>query len=119
MDSTDWLSWFLQAAMTAMREAQWVVDTVLQKTRFWQQHTNTSFNERQRKVVNRLLDAGTSFVGTMTTRKYAGMTKCSKVTASRDLADLVQKKVLQQTADGGRSTGYVLCLEPVPGIHSE
>ncbi len=111
MDITNWLKWFLQAAITAMQEAQWVVDTVIQKTSFWEMHNETAFNERQRKVINRLLDAGGQFAGNMTTRKYAGMTKCSKVTASRDLADLVTKGVLQRTAVGGRSTSYVLCVE--------
>ncbi|MGD9662482.1 MAG: Fic family protein [Porticoccaceae bacterium] len=111
MDITDWLTWFLQAAITAMQEAQWVIDTVVQKTNFWQMHRETSFNERQRKVINRLLDAGGQFTGNMTTRKYVGMTKCSKVTASRDLADLVQKGVIQKTSGGGRSTSYILCME--------
>jgi Fic family protein len=111
MDITVWLKWFLQAAITAMQEAQWVVDTVMRKTSFWEMHKETPFNERQRKVINRLLDAGGQFIGNMTTRKYAGITKCSKITASRDLADLTTKKVLQKTADGGRSTSYVLCME--------
>nr|WP_320013087.1 Fic family protein [uncultured Desulfobulbus sp.] len=111
MDITAWLTWFFQAAITAMQEARWVVDTVVQKTSFWQIHQETAFNERQRKVINRLLDAGEQFIGNMTTRKYVGMTKCSKVTASRDLTDLVQKGVLQKTSAGGRSTSYILCME--------
>ena len=119
MDITVWLKWFIQAAITAMQEAQWVVDTVLRKTSFWQMHGDTSFNERQRKVINRLLDAGGQFIGNMTTRKYAGMTKCSKVTASRDLADLVNKGVIQKTADGGRSTSYMLCMEATPDTGTE
>jgi Fic family protein len=119
MDITVWLKWFIQAAITAMQEAQWVIDTVLRKTGFWQMHGDTSFNERQRKVINRLLDAGGEFIGNMTTRKYAGMTKCSKVTASRDLADLVNKGVIQKTADGGRSTSYMLCMEATPDTGTE
>lgn len=114
MDITVWLKWFLKTAITAMQEAQWVVDTVLRKTSFWQMHGGTSINERQRKVINRLLDAGGQFIGNMTTRKYVGMTKCSKVTASRDLADLVKRGVIQKTADGGRSTSYILCMEAAP-----
>jgi Fic family protein len=55
------------------------------------------------------LDAGERFAGEMTTRKYAGMTKCSKVTASRDLSDLVEKHILQQCPGKGRSTSYELC----------
>lgn len=119
MDITGWLTWFLQAAITAMQEAQWVVDTVVQKTSFWEMHGQVPINERQRKVINRLLDAGGQFIGNMTTRKYAGMTKCSKITASRDLADLVAKGVLQKTADGGRSTSYILCMEAGPSTGSE
>ncbi len=111
LDITVWLKWFFQAAITAMQEAQWMVDIVIRKTSFWEMHKETPFNERQRKVINRLLDAGGQFIGNMTTRKYAGMTKCSKITASRDLADLTTKGVLQKTADGGRSTSYVLCME--------
>ncbi|MDD2464469.1 MAG: Fic family protein [Desulfobulbus sp.] len=110
MDITAWLTWFLQATISAMQEAQWVVDTVVQKTSFWQRHQKNVLNERQRKVINRLLDVGEQFIGNMTTRKYVGMTKCSKVTASRDLADLVEKGILQKTAGGGRSTSYILYL---------
>ncbi len=119
MDITVWLNWFLQAAITAMQEAQWVVDTVLRKTSFWQMHRDTSFNERQQKVINRLLDAGGQFIGNMTTRKYVGMTQCSKVTASRDLADLVKKGVMQKTPDGGRSTSYTLCTAVSPAPATE
>lgn len=111
MDITAWLTWFLQATISAMQEAQWVVDTVVQKNSFWQMHQETVLNERQRKVINRLLDVGEQFIGNMTTRKYVGMTKCSKVTASRDLADLVEKGILQKTAGGGRSTSYILYLD--------
>jgi Fic family protein len=119
MDITAWLSWFLQATISAMQEAQWVVDTVVQKKSFWQMHQETAFNERQRKVINRLLDAGEQFIGNMTTRKYVGMTKCSKVTASRDLADLVEKGVLQKTAGGGRSTSYILHMDVKPNTGNE
>jgi len=102
--------WFLQTLIAAMHESQWVVDRVVMKACFWQKHKDTSFNARQLKVINRLLDTGEKFEGAMTTRKYAGMTKCSKVTASRDLVDLVEKNVLQKSAGGGRSTSYELNL---------
>ncbi len=103
---TDWLSWFLQTTISAMEEARWIVDRVVEKAKFWQLHQNTLLNSRQLKVINRMLDAGEKCEGGMTTRKYAAMTKCSKVTASRDLADLLSKKILQKTARGGRSTSY-------------
>ena len=89
-----------------MREAHWIVDRVVMKAQFWQLHKDTPLNSRQLKAINRLLDAGEKFEGGITTRKYAGMTKCSKVTASRDLTDLLEKNILQKTPGGGRSTSY-------------
>ena len=91
-----------------MHESQWVVERVVIKANFGQKHKDISFNARQLKAINRLLDAGEKFEGAMTTRKYAGMTKCSKVTASRDLSDLVDKNILQKCSGGGRSTSYKL-----------
>jgi hypothetical protein len=71
-------------------------------------------------VINRLLDAGEQFIGNMTTRKYVGMSKCSKVTASRDLADLVSTKAYsKKTAGGGRSTSYILYMDVKPNTGNE
>jgi len=92
-----------------MQDSQWLVERVVMKAHFWQQHKNTELNTRQQKVINRLLDTGEKYSGGMTTRKYAGMTKCSKVTASRDLNDLLEKRILQKSPGGGRSTSYELC----------
>lgn len=109
MDITPWLKWFLQTFEAALQESHWVVEQVVTKAKFWQQNINVSFNARQQKVINRLFDSGDRFEGGMTTRKYAGMTKCSSVTASRDLSDLVDKNILQKRQGGGRSTSYKLC----------
>ena len=108
MDITPWLKWFLQTFEAALQESQWIVERVVTKARFWQQNRDVALNVRQQKVINRLLDSGDRFEGGMTTRKYAGMTKCSSVTASRDLADLVDKNILQKRPGGGRSTSYEL-----------
>lgn len=109
MDITPWLKWFLQTFESALQESQWIIERVVAKARFWQQHGNVALNARQQKVINRLLDSGDRFEGGMTTRKYAGMSRCSAVTASRDLADLVNKNILQKRPGGGRSTSYELC----------
>ena len=109
MDITPWLKWFLQTFEAALQESQWIVERVVTKARFRQQNRNVAFNARQQKVINRLLDSGDRFEGGMTTRKYASMTKCSSVTASRDLADMVDKNILQKRPGGGRSTSYELC----------
>ena len=108
MDITPWLKWFLQTFEAALQESQWIVELVVTKAGFWQQNRDVALNARQQKVINRLLDSEDRFEGGMTTRKYAGMTKCSSVTASRDLADLVDKNILQKRPGGGRSTSYEL-----------
>ena len=65
--------------------------------------------KRQRKVINRLLDSGEGgFQGGLTTRKYVSLTKVSRATAFREIADLVEKKILQQRSGGGRSVSYDL-----------
>lgn len=110
LDITLWLKWFLKTLIAAMHESQWVVERVVMKAEFWRKHKDTSFNARQLKVINRLLDTGERFEGAMTTRKYAGMTKCSKVTASRDLGDLVGKSIFRKCSGGGRSSSYELNL---------
>ncbi len=110
MNITPWLKWFLQTFEAALQESQWIVERVVTKARFWQQNKNVALNARQQKVINRLLDSGDRFEGGMTTRKYAGITKCSSVTASRDLADLMDKNILQKRPGGGRSTSYRLCF---------
>ena len=106
LNITAWLKWFLQTTILAMNEAHWIVDRVVMKAKFWQLHKDMRLNSRQLKVINRLLDAGERFEGGMTNRKYVGMTKCSKVTASRDLVDLLDKGILQKTAARGRGTSY-------------
>ena len=109
MDITPWLKWFLQTFEAALQESQWIVERVVTKAIFWQQNKNVSFNARQQKMINRLIDSGDRFEGGMTTRKYAGMTKCSSVTASRDLADRADKNIITKRPGGGRSTSYELC----------
>jgi len=69
-------------------------------------------NERQIKALDRLLDAGPGgFEGGLTARKYMAMTKVSKATATRDLADLLAKRCVQRRPSGGRSTSYEIQWE--------
>ena len=108
LDITPWLQWFLQTLTNALVESEWIVGQVVSKAIFRQAHSETDFNARQQKMLTRLLDMGDHFVGGMTTRKYAGMCKCSKVTASRDLVDLEARGILEKMPSGGRSTSYRL-----------
>lgn len=107
LDATDWLAWFLVQVEAAAAAAEQTVANTLAKARFWLRHQATALNERQRKVLNRLLDAGPDgFEGGINTRKYMSLTKTSRATAYRELADLVEKGCLRPTGKGGRSSGY-------------
>ncbi|RYG49130.1 Fic family protein [bacterium] len=107
MDVTQWVQWFLGRLERALRASEGVLEVVGVKTRFWQTHAATPFNDRQRKVLNRLLDG---FEGKLRTSKYAAIAKCSPDTALRDLGDLVAKGALEkdESSGGGRSTSYIL-----------
>ena len=105
LDVTEWLAWFLNALHRAVDEAQHTLNAVLAKTRFWQRWATTPLNERQVKLVNRMLDG---FEGKLTSSKWAAIAKCSPDTALRDITDLVNRGVLQKSHAGGRSTSYEL-----------
>jgi len=106
VDITNWLKWFIKIFLKALKETQWIVDQVFNKSIFWNKYKKVSLNDRQRKVLNRLLDSGDKFIGGLTTRKYSGICKCSKVTASRDLSDMEKKNILHKRPGSGRSTSY-------------
>ncbi len=105
LDITEWLDWFLACLGRAFTGAETVLASVLRKTHFWEAHDGEAFNERQRKVLNRLFDG---FVGKLTSTKWATIADCSQDTASRDIADLLNRKILARDAGGGRSTSYSL-----------
>ncbi|MCT9123864.1 Fic family protein [Cupriavidus gilardii] len=105
LDITQWLAWFLATLHAAVLQANKPLDRVLLKVRFWQRAATVPMNERQIKVLNRLLDG---FEGKLTSAKWAAIGKCSNDTALRDINELVQRGVLQKSAAGGRSTSYEL-----------
>jgi Fic family protein len=105
LDITQWLEWFLDCLGRAFEGAELILASVLTKSRFWEAHDEDEFNPRQRKVINRLLDG---FDGNLTSSKWAALTKCSQDTASRDITDLLKRKVLVKNSAGGRSTSYSL-----------
>ena len=105
LDITGWLEWFLDCLGRAFERSETILGAVLGKTRFWERFAAVEFNERQRNMVNRLLNG---FEGKMTTSKWAKLAKCSHDTALRDIEDLIRKKVLTKDDAGGRSTSYWL-----------
>ncbi|VVE46505.1 cell filamentation protein Fic [Pandoraea cepalis] len=105
LDVTEWLAWFFETLHRAVDQAQHTLDAVLSRTRFWQRWAATPMNERQVKVVNRLLDG---FEGKLTSSKWAAIAKCSQDTALRDVTELLTRGVLRKSDAGGRSTSYEL-----------
>jgi Fic family protein len=108
-DITLWLEWYLQCYARAVEKAEKLIADVLAKTSFWHKHGEAQINQRQRKVISRLLDAGKGgFLGGLTTRKYVSMTKVSRATAFREISDLLEKGFLTENPAKGRSASYDL-----------
>ncbi len=108
LEITAWLEWFLSCLERALQNAEMIFTSVMKKAKFWEIHLDIHFNDRQRKVINRLLDG---FVGKLTSSKWAVLGKCSQDTALRDIEELLQLKVLKKNPGGGRSTSYSLSGE--------
>jgi Fic family protein len=108
LDVTSWLRWFVEQTEAAANASESTFRRVVTKAHYWMRHADVSLNERQRKALNVLLDAGPGgFLGGMTNKKYASLTRTSPATAQRDLADLVAKGCLAATG-AGRSVRYEL-----------
>ena len=105
LEITEWISWFLISLINALKSTDSILNRVLFKADFWNRHSKTLINERQKKLLNIILDG---FDGKLTSSKWAKIAKCSKDTAIRDINDLIEKNILQKEAAGGRSTNYEL-----------
>ena len=105
LDITPWIDWFLNCLKRAIAASDDMLQVVLMKARFWAVHTGESFNDRQRLIINRLLDG---FHGKLTSSKWAKLAKCSQDTALRDINDLLERHILMKEQGGGRSTSYMI-----------
>ena len=105
LDITARLGWFLECLDRAFGEAERTLASVFRKARFWESYSGASFNDRQRSILNKLLDG---IEGKLTTSKWAKLAKCSQDTAWRDILDLVDRGILTKDQAGGRSTSYSL-----------
>ena len=108
LDVTAWQEWFLGCLLRAIEGTQDTLGFVLNKAKFWERFAREPLNERQIKVLNRLLDG---FEGKLTTSRYAKLAKCSQDTAYRDILDLVERGALRKDPGGGRSTSYSLVID--------
>lgn len=110
IDCTGWVTWFGEEILWSMDGAGKTISFVLNKARYWRRHRDTVLNDRQRKALDRLFAAGhRGFTGGMTATKYMNLTHCAKATATRDLADLTDKRCLE-VFGSGRSVRYGLAL---------
>jgi Fic family protein len=105
LDITEYLEGFLDFLNRAFDNVEVTLSAVLRKARFWESWMNITLNDRQRLMLNKLLDG---FEGKLTSSKWATIAKCSQDTATRDIDDLIEKGVLKKDSAGGRSTSYFL-----------
>jgi Fic family protein len=110
-DVTAWLEWFTTVFTESCQVSAALIEESLTRARFWSDHKHLGLNERQRKVLNKMLEAGPGrFEGGLTQRKYVGMTGVSAATAWRDIEDLLKKGLIMQGDAAGRSTHYNLAI---------
>jgi len=105
LDITEWIYWFLNTLQRAIINSEETLTLVIRKHKFWNTYGSLIKNERQKKVLNKLLEG---FTGNLTTSKWAKINKCSQDTALRDIQDLMEKGILVKSNLGGRSTKYEL-----------
>ena len=109
VDVTAWYLWFIQCISSSIEQSQGMIAGVLMRYDFWNRHAQTLINERQKKVINRILEAGPGkFTGGLTTRKYVSIAGVSRATAFREIADLLAKNVLCRLSGSGRNVHYDL-----------
>ncbi len=109
VDVTEWYLWFIKCVAASIEYSQDIIADVFRRVDFWNQHVQTQLNERQKKVLSRILEAGPGkFTGGLTTRKYVSIAKVSRATAFREIADMLDKQVLRQLPGKGRSVRYDL-----------
>ena len=106
-DVTRWLDWFLHCVGAAIDSAEATFAAVTAKERFWRSIDEVAVNDRQRAMLNRLLDG---FEGKLTTAKWAQIAKCSHDTALRDINELIARGIMIRGAAGGRSASYDLVM---------
>lgn len=107
-DITEWLEWYLKTLLSAIREADVAISTLLNKNAFWQRIAGISLSKRQIEMLNLFLDG---YEAKITSKNWASLSKCSKDTAIRDIQDMVQKGILREEVPGAKRPSYVICFK--------
>jgi len=108
LDITKWLEWFLNCLLNTIENSEKLFEKIISKHSFWIKYSRISINDRQRKILNMLMD---DFEGVLNTTKWAKIGNCSQDTALRDIQDLIEKGILGKSEQGGRSTNYEMKLD--------
>ena len=109
LDLTKWIQWFASIIIFAQDDAEKTIQFTVKKVKFFDKY-DKNFNERQRKVINRILEEGSNgFKGGMNVKKYISITGTSKATATRDLQELTEMNVFLMKG-AGRATSYQLFI---------
>lgn len=105
LNITEWITWFINCLIKALKSTESTLTKILIKANFWNRHSRTVLNDRQNKILNKLLDG---FEGKLTSVKWGKIANCSKDSAVRDINDLIKKGILEKEMAGGRSTSYII-----------
>ena len=109
VSATEWYLWFIKCVFASINHSEDSIANVFRRVEFWNQHAAAQLNARQKKIISRVLEAGPgNFTGGLSTRKYVSIAKTSRATAFREIADLLDKKILRQLPGKGRSVHYDL-----------
>lgn len=107
-DITEWIVWYLNAVMSALEESNTTINSILNKSLFWQRVSSTPLSERQVNMLNMFLDG---YEAKITSKTWSSLAKCSKDTAIRDIQDLVAKNILCEDIPGAKRPSYSIVYD--------
>lgn len=108
-DITEWIIWYANTLFLSLNEAESTINTILNKSLFWQRFSSVALNQRQIEMLNLFLDG---YEAKITSKTWSSLAKCSKDTAIRDIQDLVAKGILREDIPGAKRPSYAIIYAP-------